>query len=66
MLKKGNSLLNMNLKDNLTYELSKKFKRNITLVKNVFVTHICFFGNRMVALNNIIYYSEILGKKIFI
>ena len=63
MLKDENSPLNTELKSRLIQKLSQKFTKNITLVKNVFVNQICFFGNRMVALNNIIYYSEILGIK---
>ena len=63
MLKDENSTLNIELKNNLRDKLSKRFKKNIKLVKNIFITHICYFGNRMVALNNIIYYSEILGIK---
>ena len=63
MLKDENSPLNIELKSRLIQKLSQKFTKNITLVKNVFVNQICFFGNRMVALNNIIYYSEILGIK---
>ena len=63
MLKDENSSLNIKLKNRLIHKLSRKFKKNIILVKNVFVNKICFFGNRMIALNNIIYYSEILGIK---
>ena len=63
MLKDENSSLNIKLKNRLIHKLSQKFEKNITLIKNVFVNKICFFGNRMIALNNIIYYSEILGIK---
>ena len=63
MLKDENSPLNIELKNNLINKLSQRFKKNITFVKNIFITQICNFGNRMVALNNIIYYSEILGIK---
>lgn len=62
-LKKENSHLNIELKNNLIEKLSQKFNKNISFVENIFVKEICFFGNRMIALNNIIYYSEILGIK---
>ena len=48
-------------------KLSEKFKKNSSLVKNLFITRTCGLGNQICALNNIIFYSEILGiKNIFL
>ena len=44
-------------------KFSEKFKKNINLVKNIFVTKTGGLGNQLCALNNIIFYSEILGIK---
>ena len=44
-------------------KLSQKFKKNSSLVKNIFITKTGGFGNQICALNNIIFYSEILGIK---
>ena len=47
----------------LSDKFSEKFKKNINLVKNIFVTKTGGLGNQLCALNNIIFYSEILGIK---
>ena len=44
-------------------KLSEKFKKNSSLVKNIFITKTGGLGNQLCALNNIIFYSEILGTK---
>ena len=44
-------------------KLSEKFKKNSSLVKNIFITKTGGLGNQLCALNNIIFYSEILGIK---
>ena len=44
-------------------KFSEKFKKNSSLVKNIFITKTGGFGNQICALNNIIFYSEILGIK---
>jgi len=47
-------------------KLSEKFKKNSSLVKNIFITKTGGLGNQLCDLNNIKFYSEILGIKIFI
>lgn len=42
-------------------KMSEKFKKNASLVKNLFITKTGGLGNQICALNNIIFYSEILG-----
>ena len=42
-------------------KMSEKFRKNSSLVKNLFITKTCGLGNQICALNNIIYYAEILG-----
>ena len=42
---------------------TQKFKKNVSLIKNIFITKGGGFGNQYCALNNIIFYSEILGIK---
>ena len=47
----------------LKEKFSQKFKKNVSLVKNIFITKGGGFGNQYCCLNNIIFYSEILGIK---
>ena len=47
----------------LKEKFSEKFKKNISLVQNIFITRGGYFGNQICCLNNIIFYSEILGIK---
>lgn len=44
-------------------KFSEKFKKNVRFVKNIFLKLTCGFGNQICSLNNIIFYSEILGIK---
>ena len=44
-------------------KFSEKFKKNSSLVKNIFITKTGGLGNQICAFNNIIFYSEILGIK---
>ena len=55
--------MNLQTKENLIEALNEKSKKNFRLVKNIFITHELNFGNLIVAFNNLIYYSEILGIK---
>ena len=52
-----------NSKKLLKDKFSEKFKKNISLVQNIFITKGGCFGNQICCLNNIIFYSEILGIK---
>jgi len=61
--KNKNYLVNKKEKDNLKNLFNKKFNKNFAFVKNIFIEDAYPFGNRMIALNNIIYYSEVLGIK---
>lgn len=44
-------------------KMTKKFRKNASLVNTLFITKSCNFGNQICSLNNIIFYSEILGIK---
>ena len=44
-------------------KMTEKFKKNASFVNTLFITHSCFYGNQICSLNNIIFYSEILGIK---
>ena len=44
-------------------KFNKKFNKNVSLVQNIFITKGGNFGNQICCLNNIIFYSEILGIK---
>ena len=61
--KKKKSAINFIAKENLRSLFNKRFNKNFVFVKNIFIEDAYFFGNRMIALNNIIYYSEVLGIK---
>ena len=63
IIKGGNSTLNLQTKENLIQALNEKSKKNFSLVKNICIAHELNFGNLIVAFNNLIYYSEILGIK---
>ena len=43
--------------------MEKLFNKDLNKIKNIFIKAPFFFGNQIVALNNLIYYSEILGIK---
>ena len=63
LLKDPNSPLNLEVKESLKKELGKKYGKNISLLKNIFIKRSFNFGNQIAALNNILYYSEVLGIK---
>jgi hypothetical protein len=54
---------NLSITLDLINQLSQKSGKNFTFVKKIYVLSNCRFGNSMICLNNIIYYSEILGIK---
>jgi len=60
---KNNSSFNIDDKEKLISKFNKKYKKNFNNVKNIFIDDAFNFGNRIIALNNIIYYSEVLGIK---
>ena len=62
-LKDENCALNLVAKEKLRNELEKKFKKNFSLVKNIFIKYTFSFGNQIIAFNNVIFYCEILGIK---
>ena len=62
-LKEENSPLNIELKEQLRNEFEKRFKKNVSKLKNIFFKRPFNFGNHIAGLNNAIYYCEILGIK---
>ena len=63
LLKDENSLLNLEVKESLKIALGEIFGKNLSLLKNIFIIKPINFGNHIAGLNNIFYYSEILGIK---
>ena len=63
LLKKKNSILNYKEKRKLINLFKDRYNKNFINVKNIFIEDAIPFGNRMIILNNIIYYSEILNIK---
>ena len=63
LLKNPKSILNLEVKESLKNALGKKYGKNISLLQNIFIKRPFNFGNHIAALNNILYYSEILGIK---
>jgi len=61
--KHGNSTLNFEAKELLKHELQNLAKKNFSMLKNIFIKKTINFGNQMIAMNNLIYYCEILGIK---
>ena len=58
-----NSYLDIEVKRNLSKALKNITKKNIRLLKNIFIEKTINFGNQIIAMNNLIYYCEILGIK---
>ena len=63
MLKEENSTLNLETIKELKKELKRRTNKNFSFVKNIYITRRIYFGNLIMAFNNLIYYSEILGIK---
>ena len=63
LLEEENCSLNLEAKEKLKQEFEKEHNKNFSLVKNIYIKHAFSFGNQIIALNNIIYYCEILGIK---
>lgn len=67
LINNDNSSINNETKKILQIELEKMTSVNFSLINNIFVTKTIRFGNQIIALNNLIYYCEILGiKSIFL
>ena len=62
---KENSTNNIEIKDKLIQRLSRISHKDFRNVKKIVIMRPFFFGNQIVALNNIIHYCEILGIKNF-
>ena len=60
---KNTSSFTIDDKLKLINKFKQKYKKNFNYVKNIFIDDAFNFGNRIIALNNIIYYSEVLGIK---
>jgi hypothetical protein len=63
LIKNPKSVLNLEVKESLKNELGRKFRKNIDSLKNIFIRKPFNFGNHICGLNNILYYSEVLGIK---
>ena len=61
--KHGNSTLNFEAKELLKHEFQNLAKKNFSMLKNIFIKKTINFGNQMIAMNNLIYYCEIIGIK---
>jgi hypothetical protein len=61
--KNENSTLNFEAKELLKQELQNLTKKNFSFLKNIFIKKTINFGNQMIAMNNLIYYCEIIGIK---
>lgn len=62
-LKDDYSPLNFETKKKLRNEFEAKFKKNVSLLKNIFFKRPLNFGNQIAGFNNVIYYCEVLGIK---
>ena len=62
---KENSTNNIEIKDKLIQRLSRISHKDFRNVKKIVIMRPFFFGNQIAALNNVIYYCEILGIKNF-
>ena len=60
---KENSTYNLEIKEKLIQKLSRISKKDFRLIKKIVIVSTFFFGNQVAALNNVIYYCEILGIK---
>ena len=63
MIKNKNSSLNYETIEKLRLEFENMTHLNVNLIKNIFISRTIRFGNQIIALNNLIYYCEILGIK---
>ena len=60
---KENSIYNLEIKEKLIQKFSRISKKDFRLIKKIVIVSTFFFGNQVAALNNVIYYCEILGIK---
>ena len=61
IIKEGNLTLNLEAKEKLKNALKKTTEKDFNLVKNIFIFQTMFFGNEIIAFNNLISYCEISG-----
>ena len=61
--KKGTSTYNNETKELLMRKLSERCHKDFSRIKSIVIMKTFFFGNQIAALNNLIYYCEILGIK---
>ena len=61
--KEKNTPKDIELKNELINQLSEIYHKDFNIIKSIFLFHPGYFGNRMIMLNNIIYYFEILNIK---
>ena len=61
--KNKNSSLNLKIIKKLISELKKITHKNIGQLRKIFILSTINFGNQIMALNNLIYYCEVLGIK---
>lgn len=57
----NNSKNQKEIKEKFFQEISIKKKTNVTQVNTFFLSYIAYFGNNLIALNNAIFYCEIIG-----
>ena len=62
-LPSNNLKLFSEIKEQLLQKFSKEFNKNLTQINTVFLTSKWYFGNSYIAMNNIVFYCEILGCK---
>ena len=60
---KGNLTYKNEMKEQLIQKFSNRYEKDFRYVKNIAVNRPFSFGNQIIAINNIIYYCEILGIK---
>ena len=60
---KGNLTYKNEMKEQLTQKFSNRYEKDFRYVKNIAINKPFSFGNQISAINNIIYYCEILGIK---
>ena len=60
---KGNITYKNQIKEELIQIYSNRFRKDFSYIKNIVINQPFSFGNQIAAINNIIYYCEIIGIK---
>ena len=63
LINSKNSSVNNKTIEKLQFEIERMARINFSLINNIFIIKTIRFGNQIIALNNLIYYCEILGIK---